>query len=792
MIKPRRASTGCTHTQAARLVAEFRAAVGLRWTPDTPLLDSVEELATSLPVDALRDAPQRRVSLLTAINTKLKVNYGTYRDILDSAATGRVYFNYHEKAAIQQFLDAGDANAFADLLARNGDLTVGAREALAERFRPASADRTLQALRDTIASDPLATSILRSVFRAFVFGCFVLEAAHRHFSGISSDEAYESHYYDYLVNHYPAAFKRQCGLLAIAIDDKLLSQFDDVQQFSDSLLGGIRAGHQHLSNHCYLAVLIRPLSSGGPAAQWRVFSDIVLFAEKHRSVRLETGYFHPRRVRDDTVAHIPSLDLQACRFELAEEGFFFRDCFWISRTSHGSEEPSEVHADLLLLFEKDERDETPIPCPACRSLAIRGNSYPALGVRSWECHNPICPEWSKYDRGNRYSLASLIRQKAIECEAADIPLASIRKWKRDVLSVATDREILEMLVRHYTLVDDPIDVVNWQFSEEDLCGRKVYRSRFAFPAPETGAAARFMNGPYFARMGLECRREPKRAKFENLSSTPGVAVYNGDSAEVLRTLRPASIDGAVTSPPYYNARTYATWKNIYTYLHDMTIIAAEVFRVLKDGAPFLYNVFDYFDNENNIVFSAMGNKRMILGAYFINLFRRLGFEAIGNVIWDKGEIEGKRAYNNGNTSPYYQAPHNCWEHILVFSKGLPDPRWRHWPISLRSKPVFKMFRGENVLGHTAPFPEAVPALLLDRMYQGETVLDPFSGSMTTGLAAHKRGVRSVSIDRLREYCDLGLRLLDQETRSLNLFGDAHTASSAVRSQSGTQSWARQV
>jgi DNA modification methylase len=91
-----------------------------------------------------------------------------------------------------------------------------------------------------------------------------------------------------------------------------------------------------------------------------------------------------------------------------------------------------------------------------------------------------------------------------------------------------------------------------------------------------------------------------------------------------------------------------------------------------------------------------------------------------------------------------------------------------------------MVRGENVLGHTAPFPESVPALLLDRMRPGETVLEPFSGSMTTGRAAYKRGLKSVNIDHLREYCDLGIRLLEQETRTLSLFGVVDGSSAVAR------------
>ena len=108
-----------------------------------------------------------------------------------------------------------------------------------------------------------------------------------------------------------------------------------------------------------------------------------------------------------------------------------------------------------------------------------------------------------------------------------------------------------------------------------------------------------------------------------------------------------------------------------------------------------------------MVFSAMGKKRMILGAYIVRLFEELGFELRGNVVWDKGEIEGKRNFNQGNHSPYYQAPFNCWEHIYVFAKpgGERPPQF---PTILKARPVFKMVNGENVLGHSAPFPPEIP------------------------------------------------------------------------------------
>lgn len=754
---------------AGRLLRQFRAAVAVDWRPAEDLRAAVVRLASALPADRLKPAPERRRVLAAAANDKLKVNYAAFRDVLDTAAAHRAYFNYHEKVAIQRQLDTADRAGFVRLLDGRRDLGPAARAAALAAFRPASAAGSGAALRSAARADPQADAILHAVFRAFVFGCYPVELVHRYFSGIPAHEPYRPRFYDYLTGHYPAAFRRDCGLIYLVVDDAFVAAAGGARPARDALAAALRAAHDRLANHCVLALLITPLRGPARALPWELYADAVLFAEKFRAVKLTTGYFHPRKVAAATVRHIPGLDESACRFELAHEGFYYKDCFCVRYEPGQPAGSPDAEFDLLVLFEKNERDETPIPCPACRSLDIRGNSYPVLGVRSWECQNPLCPERSKYDRGNRYSLASLIKQEAIECEAADIPPESLRRWKRDIVTAAGRADVLEMLVRHYTLVGDPVDLVNTPAPAPVLHGRRLYTDRWVPPPADAGLAGRLFRGPYFERFGLDLAPPPTAKRFANLAKWPGVEVYHGDAAEVLRQLGDASVDAAATSPPYYNAKSYASWPNIYCYWHDMAVIARQVFRVLKPGAPYLFNLFDYFDNENNIVFSAMGKKRMTLGAYAIHLFRRIGFVVAGNVIWDKGEIEGKRGFNGGNASPYYQSPFNCWEHVLIFTKGRPARRWADWSCLLRTQPVVKMVRGENVLGHDAPFPEAVPALVLDRMRPGETVLDPFAGSLTTARAAWRRGLRSISIDYKQEYCELGLRLLAKDADQPSLF-----------------------
>jgi DNA modification methylase len=296
-------------------------------------------------------------------------------------------------------------------------------------------------------------------------------------------------------------------------------------------------------------------------------------------------------------------------------------------------------------------------------------------------------------------------------------------------------------------------------------GRKIAYEQFS-PSTTENSYAEFQESSYFRRFIVDRKSSAEPTIVEVPSKFPGISVFHGDCFEVLSAMAADSVDGAVTSPPYYNARSYSEWPNIYSYLYDMYNSARQVFRVLKPGSCYLFNIFDYFDNENNIVLSAMGKKRMILGAYIINLFRRIGFTLLGNVVWYKGEIEGKRNFNQGNRSPYYQFPFNCWEHVLVFRKPDGEVSTYSFPTILAAKPVMKMFNGENKLGHSAPFPSAIPDLLLSQLPPGAIVLDPFSGSMTTGRSATRLGISSISIEKHKEYCELGLRLLEGETPAL--------------------------
>ncbi|BEK32923.1 site-specific DNA-methyltransferase [Campylobacter jejuni] len=146
----------------------------------------------------------------------------------------------------------------------------------------------------------------------------------------------------------------------------------------------------------------------------------------------------------------------------------------------------------------------------------------------------------------------------------------------------------------------------------------------------------------------------------------------GDCFKTLKKMKSESIACMVTSPPYYNAREYAKWDNLNTYFADMKKILKECYRVLDNHCVFIFNVGDIFDNDNLFTTSTWGKRRLPLGAYFINLFEKVGFTFVDDIIWDKGEVQSQRHKNGDKPYPFYQYPMNCYEHILVFHKHRQD------------------------------------------------------------------------------------------------------------------------
>ena len=118
------------------------------------------------------------------------------------------------------------------------------------------------------------------------------------------------------------------------------------------------------------------------------------------------------------------------------------------------------------------------------------------------------------------------------------------------------------------------------------------------------------------------------------------------------------------------------------------------------------------------------------------------------------------------TAPFVTAP---VEMIAVFHKGgfrRPATGGRHGDITRDEFLAWTLgmwtFAGANPrrVGHPAPFPEELPRRLIKLYsYPEDLVLDPFSGSGTTLVAAKRLGRNSVGVEINATFCELTVRNL---------------------------------
>jgi DNA modification methylase len=719
---------------------------------------AIQEILERFPSE-VASLEEITASFFGRINEKLSLNQDSLFLFFRHGAENGVTFNYHQKKQIAWFINR---NLKTELLAFLATLNLPSSliEQLGGYGIGISHNETKEKLLHEIASPTkLRKALSRDVYvdlassaAASLVWCLIPSPVLMSYFTDEKKFAKSDNFLNDLENAKPALFARERALVISSIDK---NDFLNYGALKEKLENSIRFEYKNMSNYGYFALLM-DVSSHQNGREWELAGEITLFAERFKLTENDRAYFRRKEIETITRLAIPDLDTEKTKFELASEGFTYRDLF-VMHDKLGKVEK------LLLVFQKNDRDETLIPCPACRSQNVRGNSYPSLGVKSWECQNSVCPDRSIYNRGKRYSFKSLLNQAAIEEEENLIPISSIKKWRRDVLLTPNDTEIFEMLMRHYSMKGDVVILQNIDQDRVPLIkGRNQIFEKKPSELPDSDSPIETFTSRYIALGSKKMPLNSKRALKRNYE------IVHGDSVNILADFEDDVFDAAVTSPPYFNAREYSQWDNLYIYLNEMSRIHSELLRTLKPGALYFFNIFDYFDNDRTIAFSAMGKKRLALSACFIDLFKQIGFEMVGNIVWDKGDIEGKRSFNAGNSSPFYQAPLNCWEHVLVFKKQGRNIPISHLNMVLKIQPVLKMVKGVNTFGHSAPYPIELPLELLKDLPESSFVVDPFGGSGTSARAAMKLSQKALIIEKDSTYAALAEKLCEEFFQDLKI------------------------
>jgi DNA modification methylase len=254
----------------------------------------------------------------------------------------------------------------------------------------------------------------------------------------------------------------------------------------------------------------------------------------------------------------------------------------------------------------------------------------------------------------------------------------------------------------------------------------------------------------------------------------GITLHCGDNVETMQRMEAGSIDLVVTSPPYDNLRTYGghSW--------DFEGVAQQLWRLIKPGGVVVWIV-----NDATIDGSETGTSfRQALR------FMEIGFRLHDTMIYNRGPqfpdanryqaaFEFMFVLSKGQPiafNPITDKRNSCYgqhvsgsnrqadgQRVLPACEGQPIKefgiRWNVWHVETGFGKSAKDVVAHN---HPAIFPESLARdHILSWSNEGDTVLDPFSGSGTTIKMARLMGRKGIGIEINPEYCAIAVERLRQ-------------------------------
>jgi len=254
-------------------------------------------------------------------------------------------------------------------------------------------------------------------------------------------------------------------------------------------------------------------------------------------------------------------------------------------------------------------------------------------------------------------------------------------------------------------------------------------------------------------------------------------ILEGDCIDVMRTLPAESVDSIVTSPPYAMQRK-ATYGGVPESEYPAWTVAwmCEARRLLKPDGSVIINIRPHVRNGQISDYTL--RTRLAL--------REAGWCEIDELIWHKPA-----------SAPlgHIGRPRRSWESLHWFAthgKPFADPKAGGAPVvradavaggrngshihvaegmrgltiagRARVTDVARVAtsneRGSDLNDHPAPFPPALAEWVGKLICpQGGTILDPFSGSASTGVACIRNGWDYIGIEAMPEYAAMSRKRL---------------------------------
>lgn len=276
-----------------------------------------------------------------------------------------------------------------------------------------------------------------------------------------------------------------------------------------------------------------------------------------------------------------------------------------------------------------------------------------------------------------------------------------------------------------------------------------------------------------------------------------VTLYHGDSIALAPSVRDGSVNSIITSPPYYGLRDYGEDGQLGAeatpeqYVANLVTLFRELRTKLADDGTLWLNLGDSYargfgggspgkksaSNAGSYQGRTPGKKPAGLnGKDLIGIPWRvaLALQADGwilraDIVWDK---------TNAMPESVRDRPTKSHEYLFMFAK---KPAYYYDAAAVREPSMDGKMRNKRTVWSlpTKPFPGAhfatfppdlVRPCILASTKPGGTILDPFSGSGTTGMVAVEHDRKYVGFDLNADYLKLSLETRLQ-SGSLDLFGE---------------------
>lgn len=252
-------------------------------------------------------------------------------------------------------------------------------------------------------------------------------------------------------------------------------------------------------------------------------------------------------------------------------------------------------------------------------------------------------------------------------------------------------------------------------------------------------------------------------------------LHHGDATEIAKSMPSKSVQTIVTSPPYFGLRDYGTAGEIGSeetpeeFVTNLVHLFACLRDSLTDDGTLWLNLGDSYSGSGGngqtngrLKGRAPENKRNrrdsplnggLPPRNLMGMPWRVALALQADGWWLRQEIIWRKPNGLPTNAPdRYESRH---EHLFLLSKSS-----HYWfEDDSRGQGDVWTFPTESLPGaHVAVMSrELARKCVLAGSRAGDVVLDPFSGSGTTGMVALQEGRKYVGIDLSRDYLDLSLR-----------------------------------